>query len=397
MNLHEYMLPMEKLEISDFPLEASVDLYSRAIHFLVNHWSHLTNKPASIYQIGQIGAPGISDLDFILVFEDASPVDLKHFLPERFPAWIQDLFTHSPFFTTLKSWPNLHGWHPTFNITHLWGRELPLPTILPEHEKGLALGMLIDYLTIKIPADLLTYGLQRPLRLRTLLCLLNSVKYIFYLSEKSGIPACSDAGKFSDDIQNLRSHWHDHDNAENLEILLRLWDQTIHLSLEQIDLVDNFLIKEFPDLSTTNQGSPDSMFWFYSPEEDESRLELAIQNQKSHGIIPWPSPPSFLCVFSHYAEVEPILFRYFSKQGLKLSKSFPETAWSAGLRFHAHAMVINRLECKKMNLPSLKYVSLGCLPLSIPTRARQYLFRLLRGERSIQDLMRLVTCRMMFH
>ena len=80
--------------VADIPTKVPVSRYSDGIEHLVKRWTRLPASPIAIYQIGQVKAPGISDLDFVLVFRDSQSIDWSQFQPASFPDWVQELFSH---------------------------------------------------------------------------------------------------------------------------------------------------------------------------------------------------------------------------------------------------------------------------------------------------------------
>ncbi len=378
--------PLDVSGFCGFPQPTPLQTYEDASQYLIRHWTSLPQKPIAIYQIGSIAAPGISDLDYVLVFRDKSRIDWKHYLPNRFPVWIQNLFTHHPFFATPSTWFDLKGWYPTFNKRLLWGEDLPIREPGPELLPGLALGMLVDYIICKIPSDLLSIGLSPHPNIRILLCLLHSVRYIFDLARAADIPPPPSASDWVRSMDMLRSNWFSLSPAGQTQELTSIWDRFGPIILDQINEIDLHLIKHINPSPKGCHGSIDSMFWF-TEDKTAYRINSAVQHKRNDGSIPFPLPNSFMHVLSVYSDTSPFFRDHFHRHKIECTTCEYEGHWSKGLRYHAKSMIENRISTKLMGVPSQKYIALGTLPLPFHRRAIAYLGRITQGQQSLTNLL----------
>ena len=141
--------------LTEIPKQIPLERYEAALALLVNHWSGLPCPPLAIYQLGQVAAPGISDLDFIIVFPRGQKLNWSDFQPKAFPDWVNELLLHSPYVCDDEAWTQLPAWYPIFNLRHLWGKHLAVPALSKELQTGCAFGMLIDFLMFKLPRYIL--------------------------------------------------------------------------------------------------------------------------------------------------------------------------------------------------------------------------------------------------
>lgn len=390
--MNHKLLQSERPSLVELPLEVSHERYQKAISILVGHWSSMRLKPVSIYQIGQVSAPGISDLDFILVFETDQLLEWHHYQPDFFPKWIQELFTHPPYVTTLKTWPDLQGWHPTFNMRLVWGRELPPPVIQDKDiEQGLSLGMLIDYLSVKLPVDLIYFRKQPSIRVRTLLCMIHSVKYIFLLAQKAKVPVLPDSEAFIRKIDIFRRNWFNYyspDESTAVMELINLWEESCLLIAKQIQIIHIFLNTENHLYKDKTVGGKKQIFTFTTDFKGEAVMEEILDSDSVNIITKWVHPASFLKIFKHYADNEAEFKRYFKKLDLKFFNGMENTEWEKGLNYHARIMIQNRIENAKMGVPSQKYIALGCIPLNNRIRTIKLIRRVYKKEISKSEILR---------
>jgi len=114
---------------TDIPFKAKQEDYIEVTAHLIKYWSGQPQKPVSIYQLGSVDVPGHSDLDFVIVWPDRTPIPHHQFEPDHFPQWVRRFLIHPPYFCTESLWNELHAWYPVFDIAHLWGLKLKKPVL----------------------------------------------------------------------------------------------------------------------------------------------------------------------------------------------------------------------------------------------------------------------------
>jgi hypothetical protein len=376
--------------VTDMPMQIPASRYSDAIELLVKHWTRLPVPPIAIYQIGQVAAPGISDLDFVLVFNDGRSIDWSQFQPHSFPDWVQQLFIHPPYCCTESTWSDLPAWFPIFSLRHLWGSVLKEPRLSDEYLCGVALGMLVDYLIVKMPRDILLITKERPIRVRVLLGMLHSLKYIMNLAKQAGIGVPKSSSEVIVNVDTLRSNWHDLDFAIAMERLCILTKEACFIAGEQIDILDNVLSEAMALPNGVNFvcGKPTSLFCFRSPWLFSNALEMASGYKHDTSETIWVNPYSFAQVLKIYADECPRFGKYLRTQGFKTEILWSGGKWGDGLRHHAQAMTSYREKTNKIGIPAQKYIAVGYLPLPVLYRLLRYVNRVAKGEVGIRDVFR---------
>lgn len=361
--LSEYFKDITSGPYTDVPEKTSIEKYHSAIDLLVARWTALPRKPLAIYQIGQIGAPGISDLDFVIVFADDAPIDWAQYQPQAFPDWVQQLLTHPPYFCTIRSWPDLPAWFPLFDLRHLWGEELKIPELPEKFLKGVSFGMLVDYLLIKIPVDLLWISWNKPLRLRIILAMLHSLKYTIRLAEQSGILVPADVKIISSKVDTLRKTWFDADQMTRNIALAEACEEACMAAVEIIMLANEAINAaaqgRYLHLLRQPAQNDTDLFHTVHPWEFNKAIFNCHEHYLRTGRIIWQNPRSFMHVLAIYASESKNFKKYLDFKGFKLESNWDGGIWEDGLRYHARAMLAYSECTAKLKVPPQKYVALG--------------------------------------
>lgn len=343
----------------DIPRKTTLSSYSKATEYLVNHWGKMRESPIAVYQIGRVGVPGISDLDFILVYADDTVLDWRQYQPESFPEWIRFHLTHAPYICPESAWADLPCWYPVFDIKHLWGDTLAALQVPSDHAAGVYLGMLIDYLIVKIPVDILWITWTKPIRLRILLCMLHSLQYTYQLAKNANLPVSDEYKGIVSRINNLRESWFDL-SQERFAILEEITERACDLAGYLIELVDQVLLEQkssSSSMSPSDPGKGDSRC--ISPWQYKNALNIAAASRWVSDTIDWPNPASFQKVLSLYASASPALGDYLETQGFNVRSHWDGGQWGKGLKLHAQAMVNYAEKALAMGGAPQKYIALG--------------------------------------
>ncbi len=349
-------IPQSSLE--DLPPEACMADYEKITERVISVWAELPQPPLAIYQVGAVKTPGISDLDFIVVFPGGRSVDPAPFEPTAFPDWAQKHLTHLPYFCPESAWIHLPAWYPTFRLRHLWGSVLPEPKVPERLVSGCALGMLVDYLLVKIPFDFLYYARIRPLRVRTLLASLHSLKYTVLLAQQARLEVPPSAHQAVAEGDALRESWFSLKREQQLEGLASLSRSCCQTAGELIVLVDQAIQRN---------AAP----WSF-PET----MRMVFEHCEQSGELIWVSPPSFLRVLGVYASECPKFAAYLAASGCRVEREWEGGAWNEGLRYHARSMMAYGDEAARLGVPAQKYIALGYSPQRV---SRQTFLERARG------------------
>ena len=381
---------------SDMPTLIARECYDAAVNLLLTRWTSLSQRPIAIYQLGQVAAPGISDLDFIIIVPIGQHIDWPAFQPQSFPKWVQEMFTHPPYICDTATWADLPAWYPTFNLKYLWGERLNIPTISKELQAGCALGMLVDYLLVKLPSDILRATWNRPCRVKILLCTLHSFKYTLRLAEQAGIAVPADAIQVIAQVDTLRASWFNLSETEQIAKLafvsVRVCEAIGMLIAEtdtSISQRTNFgnNVHSLIELKSANNYR----FCFDSNWTLEHSLQIASEQFSSTGHFSWPCPLSFAQVLAIYADECSAFGDYFRALHISTRIQWDGDRWSKGLRFHARAMIAYADSARSLGVPAQPYVALGFS--FVPTlfeRARRFVLSVASGEIGLREACRMI-------
>lgn len=183
----------------------------------------------SIYQIGEIGVLGISDLDFITIFRpEASLLESSiSLLPKR----LQYILLHEQFFVPASIAPKIQLATSIFNIHRVFGEEIDYAQA--NDFLGNRLSILEDQLFFVAPRQYLLPLLRRKIDIRMMLARLNSFKYIVKLYDAAiGTPK-EEWLEFTHQINDFRNSWFTL-GSDRFQLLLNFVDLAVQHSFEMI-------------------------------------------------------------------------------------------------------------------------------------------------------------------
>lgn len=392
VSLEDHFAHLSKGPHSSLPEPVPAERYAEAVQVILGRWSRMAPRPLAVYQLGGVDAPGISDLDFVIVFPKRTKfLPGALFEPDRFPEWVHPLMTHPPYCCGEDLWPLLPGWFPAFRLRHLWGDRLPEPSVPESSAAGCALGMLADYLMIKIPSDILYMAWGRPVPLRFLIATLSSAAHTFRLAERAAVSLPADAPRAVSEISSLKRHWFERDPSRRLEDLAELCVRTCRLTGELILQVDRLLSDLFRGAGEAGSGAGSLRGVLF--EEAWTLEEAVVRARRIHsarGKIVWTVPSGFRNLLALYADECPALAEHFRVNVPTRRPFVPEGgAWEDGLRFHARALGAYGKDASLLGVPPQRYLALGySSPRTFWMRARRHALRVMRGELSVRSAAR---------
>lgn len=364
LQVNQYFQNILNSRFIDLPLTIDRNCYENAINVIVSKWSKLSQRPISIYQFGSVGAPGFSDLDFILVFPNNSKIDYTTYSIEELPLWVRQLMTHPPFFCTEDAWNELPGWFQVFSIKHLGGEELPVPKLSNEMMQGCSLGFLIDFFIVKVPIDFLTFAWLNPLPVRTLSNMLYSFNHTTRLFENAGFKLPQWIVDISSEITNFRKSWFNLDEITQKKKLASLTSETCRAAGELIYTLDSYLTNSnHLHHSLKNlTGKHNGMINFMCNWTMNEAMRIACNHYVATGYPVWYNPSSFSQILSIYCNESHDLSKYLNLLGFKYEHIQNYEKWNDGLRYHARAMEVYGNSANSLGIPNQKYVALGYYP-----------------------------------
>ena len=302
----------------DFPQEASHSDYLKASIEVVEFINNLSNNP-SIYQFGGINVPGISDLDLVIVLNEADQKnELKKWesLQPSLSPVTQYILTHEPLIINQKMWPGLPLMFPTNALKHLSGPILTPHTLA---EDSLAIAHLFFEIEKAISApykNILGNLLKRKVSIRKSLARMNKVKYQAGVLAEFGVedPRWSECASA---VTRLRSNCVLLDKDQQCNAIYPLMITCTEIFSEMIPQLSRIMVRtgmktlEIEEAEKSITGIFDYMSVFIKNYDPELGLEKYVKAYQITGKSISILPSTFILPFLIYASRAPNLNDYF--------------------------------------------------------------------------------------
>ncbi len=223
----------------DYPKYCSLTDYQNAIDEMVSVLSEYEGI-YSVFQVGGLSTPGISDIDFFVVFEDDIKCTKQPL--SQISAQSRYLFTHSLFGTSKKYANSLEQYTLFKNYKLLWGNDFDVKENYKSPSNELLIQIALEYLfkmylTQQIELKYKTYGV------RNFLLLAKAIDYDLKLMKVEN----GSLRQLCDQVLQLRDNWFQNPiNAKELRGIITDFRIGVHnflvyqLKLNQFYLPANF-------------------------------------------------------------------------------------------------------------------------------------------------------------
>ncbi|MEO5571589.1 MAG: hypothetical protein ABIT08_01815 [Bacteroidia bacterium] len=202
--------------IIDLPHYVSESGYMQTLNAMVKRLAALP-ETISVYQVGSISSPGISDLDMIVVFKDNQKVE-QNFLG-NLSTEEKYLFVHNLYGISERDFADVKRFTFFNNFTLLYGTDTRTnPFLSPENTEVLKKQVAIEYL-IRMCITVYLQQSYRVLRVRDLLL---HVKALQYDCEFLGIHSGRLVEKISEIIE-WRKNWFSH--TPSTKSIINWWNE----------------------------------------------------------------------------------------------------------------------------------------------------------------------------
>ncbi len=231
VNLMKYIdgTNCEDIEFHKWPVYYNQNCYQKSIEKVVNYLS-VFREVLSIYQIGKISTPGISDIDLIVVFND----DVKRFkysYRKIFNNTDNYLFMHGLFGMPLRIFKKRDFLIPIYNCKLIEGQEI-ISNACPPEEKSIVETMYsIEFLILNIFENVSNLITKR-VKIRPFLCSINRIPD--NIKTVTGRELDTVEKQFQDDILMLRKSGWEKANKEFRTTLFKTLKISIRLALRAL-------------------------------------------------------------------------------------------------------------------------------------------------------------------
>ncbi|MBN1810009.1 MAG: hypothetical protein JW909_13160 [Planctomycetes bacterium] len=230
----------------DPPLQADRAVYDEALSVYAER---CLSDPGfvSLYQMGEVSDPGISDVDLVLVLD---PARLRHgpfyFSSRRLPRELSRLFMHEALVLDMQAFSSVEQLHPVSNLKLLAGMELERAGAATDVFKALLMANLaVSFLSIEFNALRNCRTLSERYVLAKLKKLLQSLRLLESLLRKN--LHTENTSRYGDSVVALRTRWFDLPLPERRAALVNLVDQADGIASSLIPPLNDFLVEKYLD------------------------------------------------------------------------------------------------------------------------------------------------------
>ena len=176
---------------------------------------------AAVYQMGSVGAPGVSDLDLIVVLSGSGPFSSpRAFSTAELGATGRYLFMHpGAMVMHTGAFFELDLLIYASQLTHLHGSELPRRTLDEEDSRGVSTAILIDH-SIHLLHQLLRALVSRVVYVRRSLMAISGIAHTLRVAERSGLAPLERWTTYMDHVLDLKHRWFQRQDHRELVSLM---------------------------------------------------------------------------------------------------------------------------------------------------------------------------------
>ena len=164
----------------------------------------------SVWKVGEVGVPGISDIDFVVGFADPLPgADSNVLSIHHTDGPGPYILFHQPLFLSEESLRNLFIWGSVSTPHCLYGDPTGIQALTAKEPRIMALISLSDIFVQAQPRMLLHTLLTRCIHVRGTLCQINALKHTLRLYREATGLATTEWDGFIEEFAEFRNRWFD--------------------------------------------------------------------------------------------------------------------------------------------------------------------------------------------
>lgn len=223
--------------LTNWPIRWEKERYDDARNRVIEHYGRCKGLIA-IYEWGSVSNPGISDLDFALVFEEDSPK--LPLLKRSFFALdkkTREVLVHPVVYIPRQAYADIKYANPGMSLKKIHGENVRINKLSRKKEKEVSVSLLNDLAIRHYPRDFLGNFID----VRNTLLRLNSLRYTIKSISKLSKKKVGAFEEFSKNVRLLRKHWFEHEDAKQLR---ELHKKAFGISIEVVKLFSEFMEKK---------------------------------------------------------------------------------------------------------------------------------------------------------
>jgi len=306
----------EKPNINDFyfynkPTYYSTKDYNKVLNKIVS--KYFSDNIKSIYTWGSVSAPGISDIDIIIVLNKIK--GLKRVLFNKKEKYIM---CHPFFIIDEAISKNIRFIYPNLDLKLIKGGKININLLKKDIVYYVNIFLSIDIAVRHFPRDYMEMLLRKRISIRDSLLRLNALSQSLTLYKELSGKIVPDFESFIRKITFLRKNWFDLKETERNFKLLNLLNEAIIISLKFVDKLRDFIIKEniikvdFCDKDVVYTGMRNRTF-FIKNWQAETAINSMINFYKDYRKFYSYLPVEFAPLMMEYSKNKGVLSEYIKK------------------------------------------------------------------------------------
>ncbi len=299
-----------------YPIEEYKNTINRYVNKLKNN-----EQIKALYQFGSISAPGLSDIDLLIV-------STNRYYPEKFEYnnlltnnTDNYLFIHAPLVINSELFNKLLYWYPISNLNKIYGIELE-NDIIPDNE--LEIINVIKILHIfyyKIPISFYGIFKKRSISSRVLIALIKSISHTYNLYKNIGGKNIEQIEKYLNDFLSFRKEWFTLEKSQRILILESFKSQLPSIISEFIYYINKLLLIKIRLNNSQNISYKcNNIYYRYTSDWNKCSFKNSLFINTSEIVFPY----SFSLLLQYGAAFNLRISKYIRSHGIKLIQLYPE-------------------------------------------------------------------------
>jgi len=294
------------------PVYFDISYYHKVIDRIKS--KYLSDNTPSIYTWGSVSAPGISDVDIIIVLKDKTK-GLKRAILNKKERYI---VCHPFFIIDKEILENIRYIYPNLNLELIKGEKINVNQLKKDSEYYVNIFLSIDIAIRHFPRDCLEMLLRKRIDIRSALLRLNSLSLSLELYKNLINKEEQDFEEYMKEVSSLRKKWFSLKDEERKVKLVSLLNKAITISTKFIERLREVIIKK--EIIKIESCSKDTVYtgmrhrtFFVDDWQPERSVRSMIRFYKQNGKFYSFLPIEFAALFNEYSKASGILSSYIKK------------------------------------------------------------------------------------
>ncbi|MBI3035994.1 hypothetical protein HYY71_06760 [Candidatus Woesearchaeota archaeon] len=342
-------MPKDNYAFYNIPKAYSADDYKEAIGHIINKYSKI-NGLVSIYGWGGKISPGISDLDFIFVFNSskAKPMPILkrafYILNKKF----RYIARHPFFYIDDASFKDIRYVYPDAEFKLLYGDRTKIRKLPFKDNYFSRIALLSDIIVRHYPRDFLEQTLVKSINARDMLLRLHSLSYSVKTMEILAKEKNSNWDSSIKRIERLREEWF---NRNDFDLLASLNEDAVHLGLEITEKFRDFLIKNglvgvYSGDNAEYNGARNSTMFVRGWSLKKALMDMSrriTEKRMFHSILPIELAPQQIEYSKHKGPISSHV-KDKLRHNLRYKLEYPDAIGKRALIFNSQAELASKLK-----------------------------------------------------